>query len=578
MKLFSGNTFENCTKFGLTIAILIWITFIILISNGVFQHENLDKNSNREHALRCDELKAQINQLLIEHRALQRENEHLKKEVTIKDVGGEENSNIEDVKVANKPGILYTKEHEVQRRYLDNLIWETFYYLNSQMDILNSNKVISDKFINYTNEQFVALLAQSANFGTLIDKADKWHRRSLAKLTKLIQNKINRLQHPKDCSKTKILLCDLNKGCGFGCQLHHVTYCLVMAMAANRTMIMERDGSEWRYSNNGWNSVFLPITNCSVTSVIKSNNLDDNIESWRSIKQKSRVVRLPIVDALFSRPEQLPLSFPSQLADALLTHHSNPPLFFVSQFLWYLMQENTKMKNIISKAEAAIPFNKGPIVGLQIRRTDKVGTEAAFHGVEEYMKWADLFFRIQERRQNTTLQRRVFVATDDPKAVEQIKEKYQNFEVYFIKGIAETAQLSNRYSDASLYGVITDIRLLSKCSYLVCTFSSQVCRMGYELMQILKGDAADNFHSLDDIYYFGGQSGHDQVAVYSYNARDKNEIDLLPGDIIGVAGNHWNGYSMGLNRRTGRSGLYPSARITQEKWRIVDFPIFDEQN
>lgn len=114
--------------------------------------------------------------------------------------------------------------------------------------------------------------------------------------------------------------------------------------------------------------------------------------------------------------------------------------------------------------------------------------------------------------------------------------------------------------------------------------------MGYELMQILQGDVAKNFHSLDDIYYFGGQASiksllvsfnfyfldHDEVAAYAYNATDKEEINILPGDIIGVAGNHWNGYSKGLNRRTGQSGLYPNSRITREKWRIVDFPIFDE--
>lgn len=52
---------------------------------------------------------------------------------------------------------------------------------------------------------------------------------------------------------------------------------------------------------------------------------------WTGIHQKARVVRLPIIDALFLRPEQLPLSFPQQLADSLLTHHSNPPIFFVSQ-------------------------------------------------------------------------------------------------------------------------------------------------------------------------------------------------------------------------------------------------------
>lgn len=85
--------------------------------------------------------------------------------------------------------------------------------------------------------------------------------------------------------------------------------------------------------------------------------------------------------------------------------------------------------------------------------------------------------------------------------------RYPDYEVYFADGIAETAQLNKRYTDASLNGVILDIRLLSKCSYLVCTFSSQVCRLGYELMQIVRGDAAEDFHSLDDIYYFGGQSG-----------------------------------------------------------------------
>jgi hypothetical protein len=31
--------------------------------------------------------------------------------------------------------------------------------------------------------------------------------------------------------------------------------------------------------------------------------------------------------------------------------------------------------------------------------------------------------------------------------------------------------------------------------------------VGYELMQIEKGDAGDWFHSLDDIYYYGGQHG-----------------------------------------------------------------------
>jgi glycoprotein 6-alpha-L-fucosyltransferase len=100
--------------------------------------------------------------------------------------------------------------------------------------------------------------------------------------------------------------------------------------------------------------------------------------------------------------------------------------------------------------------------------------------------------------------------------------RYPNYEIYADVGIAQSAQVSNRYTDVSLYGVITDVRMLSKCDYLVCTFSSQVsfslykqviyselqvCRVGYELMQIEKGDAGDWFHSLDDVYYYGGQHG-----------------------------------------------------------------------
>jgi glycoprotein 6-alpha-L-fucosyltransferase len=56
---------------------------------------------------------------------------------------------------------------------------------------------------------------------------------------------------------------------------------------------------------------------------------------------------------------------------------------------------------------------------------------------------------------------------------------------------------------------------------------------------------------------------------------NSNELDMQVGDSIGIAGNHWDGYSKGTNRRTGKMGLYPSYKA-QEKWRIVNFPIFAE--
>lgn len=48
---------------------------------------------------------------------------------------------------------------------------------------------------------------------------------------------------------------------------------------------------------------------------------------------------------------------------------------------------------------------------------------------------------------------------------------------------AQTAGIGTRYSVDSLRNVILDIVMLSECDHLVCTFSSQVCRLAFELMQ-----------------------------------------------------------------------------------------------
>lgn len=66
----------------------------------------------------------------------------------------------------------------------------------------------------------------------------------------------------------RILVCDLNKGCGFGCQLHHVGYCLSVAAASNRTMVLEKDGEGWRYSKHGWGAVFKSISSCTFANAV----------------------------------------------------------------------------------------------------------------------------------------------------------------------------------------------------------------------------------------------------------------------------------------------------------------------
>ncbi|CAJ0577233.1 unnamed protein product, partial [Mesorhabditis spiculigera] len=450
------------------------------------------------------------------------------------------------------------RQFEEVRRGVDQRIWEMFYYLRKEF---KDNKD-SDVFKNHTLEQMTSLLAHSYN---LSDVYAEWRSKSLLGLTEKIQKRIDEIQNPPDCKRANILVCNLDKQCGFGCQLHHVGYCFVVAFGESRTLILTQNGRTWRYSRQGWSGAFLPVSKCSADEAL-------NGETPHAFRGSAgvRVVELPIVDALQDRPATLPLSLPKQLEDEMLKLHSNPPVYFISQFIWYLMRNNVEMDRVIERAVAKVPFGKGPIVGIQVRRTDKIGTEAAFHSVDEYMEWVEIWFRVQDKRVGKPVPRKVFVASDDPSVLAETRKNYPLYEVFGDADIADTAKLNSRYTDASLYGVVTDIQLLSRCDYLVCTFSSQVCRMGYELMQVRKPDG-EAFHSLDDVYYYGGQHDHEQVAIEDHLPERDAEIELKVGDAVGLAGNHWDGFSKGTNRRTQKVGLYPSYKVV-ERWRVIDFP------
>lgn len=110
---------------------------------------------------------------------------------------------------------------------------------------------------------------------------------------------------------------------------------------------------------------------------------------------------------------------------------------------------------------------------VHVRRTDKVGTEASFHGIEEYMNEVEEYYNQLELKQQVD-KRRIYLASDDPKVITDAKNKYPHYEILGDPLISKTAAVSSRYSDTSLNGIILDIHMLSMSDYLVCTFSSQV--------------------------------------------------------------------------------------------------------
>ncbi|XP_067274322.1 alpha-(1,6)-fucosyltransferase isoform X1 [Pseudorasbora parva] len=463
------------------------------------------------------------------------------------------------------------REQEELRRKVENGVKELWYFIRSEIQKLShiaptDRQKNTDALLQDLGHQQRTIMTDLHHLSQA-DGAGDWREKEARDLSSLVQNRISFLQNPQDCSKARKLVCNINKGCGYGCQLHHVVYCFMIAYGTQRVLILE--SHNWRYAPKGWETVFRAVSDtCTDRSGATTGHW-----SGEAHDQDVQVVELPIVDSLHPRPPYLPLAIPEDLAPRLQRLHGDPSVWWVSQFVKYLVRPQAWLEKEIQETCVKLGF-KHPIIGVHVRRTDKVGTEAAFHPIEEYMVHVEEQFQYMAQRGHVD-KKRVYLATDDPSLLQEAKTKYADYEFISDNSISWSASLHNRYTENSLRGVILDIHFLSQTDFLVCTFSSQVCRVAYEIMQTLHPDASAFFRSLDDIYYFGGQNAHNQIAVYPHQARTAEDIPLEPGDVIGVAGNHWDGYSKGVNRKLGRTGLYPSYKV-KEKIETVKYPTYPE--
>ena len=60
---------------------------------------------------------------------------------------------------------------------------------------------------------------------------------------------------------------------------------------------------------------------------------------------------------------------------------------------------------------------------VHIRRTDKVGTEAAFHKLSEYMDHVEEYYKTLELVEPVE-RKRVYIATDEPKIFEEARTRF----------------------------------------------------------------------------------------------------------------------------------------------------------
>ncbi|XP_017138193.1 alpha-(1,6)-fucosyltransferase [Drosophila miranda] len=456
-------------------------------------------------------------------------------------------------------------EYEFTRRRIQTNIGEIWNFFSSELAKISKGHKELEESINQVllqGAEHKRSLLSDMDHMRRSDGYETWRHKESRDLSDLVQRRLNHLQNPSDCQNARKLVCKLNKGCGYGCQLHHVVYCFIVAYATERTMILKSRG--WRYHKGGWEEVFQPISKgCHDAG-------SANAYNWPG-KPNTQVLVLPIIDSLMPRPPYLPLAVPEDLAPRLKRLHGDPIVWWVGQFLKYLLRPQQPTREFLFAGMRNLGWER-PIVGVHVRRTDKVGTEAACHSIGEYMTHVEDYYRTLEIN-GTTVVRRVFIASDDAYVIEEAREKYPHYQIIGDPEVARMASVSTRYTDTALNGIILDIHLLSMSDHLVCTFSSQVCRVAYEIMQTMYPDASHRFKSLDDIYYYGGQNAHNRRVVIAHSPRTHEDLQLRVDDLVSVAGNHWDGNSKGKNTRTNQGGLFPSFKV-EEKIDTAKLPLY----
>lgn len=539
------------------VLLFIWIVVTYLVISPLRCNGNGDDGVDVQERLRS--VSAQLDALRQQHSSLIAQ---VRKSSGL-------NFNLKDIEKDTlflDPGQGPSEEYENLRRRIYTNTKELWYYINHELTKVMKEDKSEERIqaiLDQVGDRKRSLLSDQLTLEEL-DNNHEWRQLEAANVSDLIQRRLHYIQNPPDCKEARKLVCNLNKGCGFGCQFHNIVYCMIFAYATERTLILNSRG--WRYNSKGWEYVFQPISDTCTSTY------NEKVVQWPD-SYDAKVVSLPFIDSLPQKPKFLPLAIPKDLAHRIIRFNGDPASWWIGQIAKYILKPGPAMQKAINETISKMNF-KPPMVGVHIRRTDKVGTEAAYHHLHEYMAHVKDYYDQIELTKKVDV-RRVYIATDDAYVLENAREKYPEYVFLGDPSIAKTAATHRRFTTLSLTGLLVDLHMLAHCDYIVCTFSSQVGRMAYEMMQANRVDASNSFFSLDDIYYFGGQNAHDRQAVMPHQAKDSQDIAFQVGDLIGIAGNHWNGYGRGTNRRTNANGLIPWYK-TADHLVLYPFPEYKQ--
>ncbi|XP_063722167.1 alpha-(1,6)-fucosyltransferase-like [Symsagittifera roscoffensis] len=384
------------------------------------------------------------------------------------------------------------------------------------------------------------------------------HSHELLESSVSIQRRLYYLQYPVNCRNAAKINCNVFKNCGIGCQIHHLVYCLSVSFALNRTLVFENNQQQSETLIN-WGDFFLPFSSCS-TKDYKHAPLQ-----WSLATKDISVIDLPLVEVLNPRPSYLPLAIPESVHDNIKCCHAKPSVWWIGQLVSFIMRPNRRLQKRIKLTEEKHKFKNKMYMACHIRRTDKVGTEAKLHHVYEYNQALfEAHKMLKSSKGFRNISKTVFVATDTFDTVQEFRTDFKFFDIVADEESIDSAAVMKRKAKTSIFKAIVDIFILSKSQYIVCTFSSQFCRLAYELMQSRETmDMSWRVESLDDLYYFGGQNEHFWEAIANHTSKGVNEMSLRIDDKVKVSGDLRNGFMVGTNLRTKREGLFPAYKVEE---------------
>ncbi|VDO59804.1 unnamed protein product [Schistosoma margrebowiei] len=454
--------------------------------------------------------------------------------------------------------------HESLRRRALNYIDEARYTLKNLRNIFTQLKKVNQKeldtetvssiqasLVRYRQniEETILHLQLILNKLGELDEFSQIRKNGLNRLSQRLQEKIQKQQNPSDCKMTKYVTFDFTNLCGLGCCMHQLIYCLQLALENERVLVLKKHHPgdifrEWLHQN------MLPLSD-------KCSYLDSD--------KRSDSINCPWIVKVHKEHNWLPHVLPIDMNKELLRLHEAPFVWFAGQLAAYILRPKPHLAQLINVTLKSFKTSGDPVVGVHIRRTDKLIWEAQFHNLSEYMEHVDNFFdlesdnlltmlrrhdmngerfgsvseRIIRRNNSFQAKRSVYLSTDDPNIFTQLPYSYPNYTVYGSPGRSQSANLNMRMSVNSMNNAIIDIIALSMTDFLVCTFSSNVCRLAYELMQtrhVDLGDATQLFHSIDKLYHEEDYSRMKFDVIIP-----DMKVNLKYGDVVEITQTYWNG-------------------------------------